>query len=384
MSDKKIRKVLIFSLAYYPRFGGAEIALKEITDRIPDIEFHVLTLNFGGEIREEKIGNVIVHRVGNGASYLSKILFIPRAAYAARALHVSLRFDAFWAMMSYMLFPIVFLRFVGLRVPYLLTLQEGDPWKHMFSRWFILPLRPFLSIGFRNASAVSAISTYLGQWATHMGFNGRVAVIPNGVDLNRFINLPHPPFVVADTVNLVTASRLVHKNAIDEVIRALVLLPKNIQFVIYGGGPDEMKLRKLSEELGVSDRVLFKGHSSHAELARAFSTAHIFIRPSRSEGMGNSFIEAMAVGLPVIATQEGGIADFLFDEKRNLGKPSTGWAVDVDSPEHIALAVKDIISNPGKVARVRANALALVREKYDWNLIARDMKTLFRHLFENR
>ena len=379
-----MRRILTFSLAYYPHVGGAEIALKEITNRITDIEFHVLTLNFGGEIREEKIGNVIVHRVGNGASYLSKILFIPRAAYAARTLHASLRFDAFWAMMSYMLFPIVFLRFMGLRVPYLLTLQEGDPWKYMFSRWFILPLRPFLSIGFRNASAVSAISTYLGQWATHMGFMGEVAVIPNGVDLTRFINTPHPPFVVAGTVNLVTASRLVHKNALDEVICALVLLPKNIQFVIYGGGPDEMKLRNLSKELGVSDRVLFKGHSSHAELARAFSTAHIFIRPSRSEGMGNSFIEAMAAGLPVIATQEGGIADFLFDEKRNPGKPSTGWAVDVDSPEHIALAVKDVITNPEKVARVRANALALVREKYDWNLIARDMETLFAHLFKSR
>ncbi|NNM84013.1 glycosyltransferase family 4 protein [Candidatus Parcubacteria bacterium] len=379
-----MRRILVFSLAYYPHIGGAEVALKEITNRIRDVEFHILTLNFGGDAKEEKMGNVIVHRLGNGASYLSKLLFIPRAVYAARTLHKSLHFDAFWAMMSYMLFPIAILRLVGLRVPYLLTLQEGDPWKHMFSRWFILPLRPLLSIGFENASAVSAISTYLGRWATHMGFKGKVAVIPNGVDLTRFIDASHPPFVTAGTVNLVTASRLVHKNALDDVIRAIALLPENVQFVIYGSGPDETKLRKLSEELGVSSRVLFKGHSSHAELARSFSTAHIFIRPSRSEGMGNSFIEAMAAGLPVIATQEGGIADFLFDEKRNPVKPSTGWAVDVDSPEQIALAVKDIITNQEKVARVRANGLSLVREKYDWNLVARAMKAVFDGLIESR
>ncbi len=371
-----MKRILIFSLAYFPHVGGAEIAIKEITDRLDDIEFHILTLNFGGEASEEKIGNVIVHRLGNGASYISKILFIPRAAYVARAMHQTLHFDAFWAMMSYMLFPIVLLRFIGVRVPYLLTLQEGDPWEHMFSRWFILPFRPFLSIGFKNASAVQAISTYLGRWATRMGFAGEVAIIPNGVDLSHFIDASHPSFITAGQINLVTASRLVYKNALDEVIRALVLLPQNVQFVIYGDGPDEAELRTLSEELGVSDRVLFKGYISHAELPRAFSTAHIFARPSRSEGMGNAFIEAMALGLPVVATQVGGIADFLFDEKRNPGKPATGWAVDVDSPEQIALAVKDIITNPEKVTRTRANALALVRENYDWNLIASQMQSL--------
>lgn len=383
MPDKRGKRILIFSLAYYPHVGGAEVAIKEITDRIPDTEFHVLTLNFGGEAKEEKIGNVVVHRLGSSSSYFSKILFIPRAAYAARAMHGALRFDSFWAMMSYMLFPIVLLRFMGVRVPYLLTLQEGDPWEHMFSRWFILPFRPLLSIGFKNASAVQAISTYLGRWATAMGFEKEVHVIPNGVDLTRFIDAPHPPFVTAGQVNLVTASRLVHKNALDEVIRALVLLPANIQFIVYGSGSDEAELRALSEELGVSDRVLFKGHISHSELAQAFSTVHIFIRPSRSEGMGNSFIEAMAAGLPVVATQEGGIADFLFDEKRNAGKPATGWAVDVDSPEQIALAVKDIITNPEKVARIRANGLALVRERYDWNLIARDMDALISRIAEH-
>jgi glycosyltransferase involved in cell wall biosynthesis len=251
----------------------------------------------------------------------------------------------------------------------------------MFSRWFILPFRPLLSIGFKNASVVQTISTYLGRWAKRMGYSGEVAVIPNGVDLTTFIAAEHLPVVTAGIVNLITSSRLVHKNALDEVIRALVLLPENVHFVIYGDGVDESALRQLSESLGVSERVLFKGQTSHAELARAFSTAHIFIRPSRSEGMGNSFIEAMAAGLPVVATQEGGIADFLFDEKRNPSVPATGWAVDVNSPDQIALAVKDIMTNPDKVARIRTNALKLVREKYDWNLIARQMKSVFEMVF---
>ncbi len=376
-----MKRILIFSLAYYPHVGGAEVALKEITDRIADIEFHMLTLNFGGEAKEERIGNVFVHRIGNSSSYLSKILFVARAARAARAMHSALHFNAFWAMMSYMLFPIALLWLLSVRVPYVLTLQEGDPFEHTFNRWFILPFRPLLSIGFKNASAVQAISTYLAKWAKRMGFKKEVAVIPNGADLTQFTIGAHPAVETGGVVNLVTSSRLVYKNGLDEVIRALVLLPQNVQFVIYGSGPEEQKLKRLAEALKVADHVLFKGYVPHADLARAYLTAHIFVRPSRTEGFGASFPEAMAAGLPVIATQEGGIADFLFDAKRNPDKPTTGWAVDVDSPEQIAEAVKDIMTNPDKVARVRANALALVREKYDWNLIAKQMREPFEAVF---
>jgi len=371
-----MKRVLIFSLAYYPHVGGAEVALKEITDRIRDVEFHVVTMRFSpAEAREEKIGNMFVHRVEGSTSYLSKILFVPRAAAAAARLSRAQPFDAFWAMMSYMLFPIVLLRWSGARVPYLLTLQEGDPWKHMFHRWFILPFRPLLATGFRNASAIQTISTYLAGWAKHMGYCGEPQVIPNGVDVARFEHVQHP--VLHTTATLVTTSRLVHKNALDDVIRALVLLPVSVRFRIYGIGPEESRLRRLAEDIGVASRVDWKGHIDHTELPLALAECDIFIRPSRSEGMGISFIEAMAAGLPVIATQEGGIADFLYDSKRNPDKETTGWAVDKDSPEQIAEAVKDILAHPDEVARVVATAKKMVVEKYDWNLIAAQMKKVF-------
>ena len=90
--------------------------------------------------------------------------------------------------------------------------------------------------------------------------------------------------------------------------------------------------------------------------------------------MGNSFVEAFAAGIPVIGTQEGGIADFLFDEKRNSEMPITGWAVDTDSPEQVAEAVTDIMSHSEKVRAVIATARALAVEKYDWDIVAKDMR----------
>ena len=176
---------------------------------------------------------------------------------------------------------------------------------------------------------------------------------------------------------LITTSRLVHKNAIDDVIRGLAYAPENVHFLVLGTGPDEMMLKSLADELGVSECVHFYGFVDHAEIPAFYTACDIFIRPSRSEGMGNSFVEAMAAKLPVIATQEGGIADFLFDAKRNPDKGTTGWAVDPDSPEQIGEAIKDIIAHPEKVEEVKKTAFDMVVAKYDWETVAKDMHTLF-------
>jgi glycosyltransferase involved in cell wall biosynthesis len=377
-----MKKILIFSLAYFPHVGGAEIAIKEVTDRISDVEFHLITLRFNRhEEKEERIGNVLVHRIGNGSSYLSKILFVPRAAYFVVHLHKEHSFDAAWAMMSYMVFPLVLLRLCGVRIPYVLNLQDGDPFGRVFNRWFIVPVLPVLIYGFRKASVVVVLSNYLVQWARRMHYRGPVEVIPNGADLKRFS--------VATAVDigrgegdvwLVTSSRLVHKNAIDDVIRALVLLPKHIKFLIIGSGPEEEGLRALSHDLVVEDRIRFHGYVSHTELPGLLRSCDIFIRPSRTEGFGASFAEAMATQLPIIATQEGGIADFLFDAKRNPGKPATGWAVDKDSPTQIADVVREITSHPERADEVTHNALQLVQEKYNWDVIARQFDRVFQKI----
>lgn len=379
-----MKRILIFSMAYYPRVGGAEVAIKEITDRISDTEFHMVTLNFDGLPKEERMGNVQVHRVGGGFGYLSKIFFVPRAALAARRLNREYQFDALWAMMSYMLWPVVLLRMLGVRVPYVLTLQDGDPFERVFRRWFILPFRPLLSYGFRHATAISVLSTYLATWVRRMGGKEPV-VIPNGADVNRFMDaVPADIGKKEGETWLITSSRLVHKNAIDDVIRALALLPTSVKFLVCGTGEEQTVLQALARECGVEDRVVFRGHVSHGELPHLLTAADIFIRPSRTEGFGSSFVEAMAADIPVIATQEGGIADFLFDAKRNPEKEATGFAVDADAPEQIAEMVTYIQTHPDEVQKTLATAQKMVQERYDWNRIAVLMESLFNGVSETK
>lgn len=396
-----MKKVLIFSLNYYPHFiGGAEVAIKEITDRIPEeeIEFHMVTLRMDRTLpKEERIGNVTVHRIGPAVPnptiadlkrfplHYNKHLYQFLAAWEANRLHRKERFDGIWAMMAHSCgIPAALFKSWNPEVPYLLTLQEGDPPEHI--ERLAKPVWPLFKAGFTKADYLQPISTFLKEWGARMGFRGEDAVIPNGVSIAHFAK-PVAEARIAEMrtelgkqeeeVALVTTSRLVHKNGIDNVIEALPLLPKNVTFYIYGIGPDEAMLRALAEKLGVADRAKFMGQIGHADMPVMLRACDIFIRPSRSEGMGNSFVEAMAAGIPVIATQEGGIADFLFDRNLNPDKEPTGWAVRKDAPEDIAAAVQDIIANPEQVQSVVRTAGDMVRERYDWERIAASMHELF-------
>lgn len=372
-----MKRILIFSLAYHPHVGGAEIALKELTKRIPDTRFHLITLNLGVDAQTETIENVEVHRVGKNASYLGKILFVPRAALLARRLHKEHHFDALWAMMTYMVWPITLLRFMGVKVPYVITLQDGDPFLRVFRRWFIRPFVPLLRYGFAHASGITVLSQHLASWVQSLG-GPEPVVIPNGVDVARFKNATPTDIGKKDGETwLVTSSRLVHKNAVDDVIRALALLPESVKFLVCGTGADEAMLKRLARELGVEERVVFRGNVSHEELPGLLAASDMFIRPSRTEGFGSSFVEAMAVGVPVIATQEGGIADFLFDATRNPEKPATGFAVDADAPEQIAEMVRYMETHKEEVQETAVRAQRMVEERYDWDLITKNMHGIF-------
>jgi glycosyltransferase involved in cell wall biosynthesis len=392
------KKILIFSLAYFPRHvGGAEVAIKEIVERIPtdEYDFHMVCLRFDSTLQPvERVGNILVHRIGftkpNASMadlrrfplHLNKFLFQFLAGWKAIRLHQVHHYDGIWAMMAHSCgVPAAIFNLAYPKVPLLLTLQEGDPIDYIKRK--MRPVYPLFARAFRKATIIQAISTFLGAWARSMEFKGPLEVIPNAVNTKHFSQsyaqeeLDTLKKVVGKKegdIYLITTSRLVTKNACDDVIKALVHLPKQYHFLILGIGPDEEMLRGLAKASVVEDRTHFIGQVSHSEMPKYLKISDIFIRPSLSEGMGNSFVEAMAAELPVIATQEGGIADFLFDPVKNPGVPSTGRAVDPRDPKGIAHVTEEIVAHPKETREMVENAKKLAFEKYDWDLIAKDMK----------
>jgi len=376
-------KILIFSLAYYPTLvGGAEVAVKEITDRIKESEasFDMVTLRHNRKLPKfEKIGNVSVYRITTPKIFFPIVAFL-RASF----LNHKKQYDVIWSIMANRAgFAALFFKIFHPKTRYILTLQEGDslgyPKERMGVLWPFLK-RLFGQI-FTRADAVTAISSYLANWSRQMG-NNKVFLVPNGVDVKRItddesgikvggVEIRKRLGIGENEKVVITTSRLVRKNGVDILIKAMTYLPPSVKLLIVGVGELENELKILAHGFGLKDRVIFAGFVEPPEIPTYLGAADVFARPSRTEGQGISFLEAMAVGTPVVATAVGGIPDFLEDKK-------TGLFCESENAEDLARKI-NIFLRDGEVRKIVIdNARIMISERYDWNKISVEMEKVLK------
>lgn len=145
---------------------------------------------------------------------------------------------------------------------------------------------------------------------------------------------------------LMQASRLVPKKGLATALRAFAIFLRthpHAIFTIAGEGPMRQELENLARELGISNQVRFTGFLSQEDLKRLFLESHIFLHPSETvsgdvEGVPNAMLEAMASGLPVIATRHGGIPEVIVDG-------STGLLCEERDEAGIVAALERLASN---------------------------------------
>jgi glycosyltransferase involved in cell wall biosynthesis len=156
--------------------------------------------------------------------------------------------------------------------------------------------------------------------------------------------------------------------AVAEVNTALGGQEPPYNLLVWGGMPGEWEGRHphtVAEDLGLSN-VFFCGWLPHDVLSQGLNTADCFVAPSHYEPFGQVFLEAMATGIPVIATRSGGPLSFVVDH----GPKANGWLCDVDDRHSLATVIRQAVTNEPELVRRGSNALALIREKYDWRIIA--------------
>lgn len=381
--EVKTKRILIFSTAYLPLIGGAEIAVKEITNRLGgQYEFVLFTARLKKELPPiEKIGAVTVHRIGKGDAW-DKFRLVKNGHKEAKALGP---FNAVWSIMaSYGGLAALRFKKKNKDVPFLLTLQEGDSRARIYSRvWWCWPY--FTQI-FKKANRIQAISNYLAAWAKDLGAICPVEVVPNGVDLGQFkmftadsrekcqMNLRTKLGLSGASKIIISVSRLAAKNGLVSLIEALVFLP-NSHLVLAGDGALKERLIGLVKKLKVDGRVHFLGDVSHTELPRYLWGSSVFCRPSVSEGLGTAFLEAMAARVPVVATSVGGIPDFLIDGQ-------TGWFCKINNSRSIAEKISYVLDEQRaeSVKKVVERAGQMVDERYSWNTVAGSMRKVFNTL----
>jgi len=384
MADKPV--VFVFSSFYEPMVGGAEIAVKEIISRTAqDFEFHIIThrLNFNLPGEENyAVGNdtVFIHRLGFGTSPDRMFLFPFLAARKGFALTKEFkdRKKLLWGVMvSYASVGAFFVKIFKKNIPFLLTIQEGDGEWNVKAKNFGLSAL-WWKLLLKKANHVTAISNYLEQIVKEKGYRGTVEIIPNGVD-ERLLLIPRPEFPGEKVI--FSSSRLVKKNALEVLLKAAARLKSDFsaqggpasgwKVIIAGDGPEKKSLAEFSEALGLKDRVEFLGHVPYENLIKLYSGADIFVRPSRSEGLGSAFLEAMAAGLITIGTPVGGITDYLWEGR-------TGFLAIPDNVDSLVEAIRTaLVLAPSRKAQIIGNARALIRTKYLWSDVASKTKNVF-------
>ncbi len=220
-----------------------------------------------------------------------------------------------------------------------------------------------------------AVSYALGtRLVEDAGFDeARVSVVHNGVDAAAIAAevaatdgaaLREKHSIPADAVVLGTVGRLVADKGVDVLLRAVAALDSRypaLHCVIVGDGPDEARLRAVASEHGLAHRVTFAGFAEdpYPWLA-AFD---IFVMPTLLEAFGMAALEAMAAGLPVVASNVGGLPEVITDN-------SDGLLFEPGNVSSLCDTLGWMLSEPALDARLRAQAAATVRERFTLEHVA--------------
>ncbi|CAL9412374.1 GDP-mannose-dependent alpha-(1-6)-phosphatidylinositol monomannoside mannosyltransferase [Streptomyces sp. enrichment culture] len=233
--------------------------------------------------------------------------------------------------------------------------------------------------------------TYLGEYtrsriarALTPQAAARMVQLPPGVDEKTF----HPGsggdevrarLGLTDRPVVVCVSRLVPRKGQDTLIRAMPAIlaaEPDAVLLIVGGGPYEKDLRRLAVDTGVAASVRFTGSVPWSELPAHYGAGDVFAMPCRTrrggldvEGLGIVYLEASATGLPVVAGDSGGAPDAVLDGE-------TGWVVPGTSPADTADRVTTLLADPELRASMGRRGREWVEEKWRWDLLADELKTL--------
>jgi len=168
----------------------------------------------------------------------------------------------------------------------------------------------------RRADRVIVPSRYLARWVAAWGVpEEKIVVIYNAVEpVDGVEPLPVP---LRTPVKAVTVGRLIPLKRVDGLLEALKELP-DLGLVVVGDGPERPRLERLARDLGVSDRVYFAGQRSKKEALGLMAACDLFVLNSAHEGLPYVVLEAMALGLPVVATAVGGTPEVVRNGETGL------------------------------------------------------------------
>ena len=223
-----------------------------------------------------------------------------------------------------------------------------------------------------QAQASITVSRALSEKLKEIGAdNKKLMVLRNGVDIDRFHPIPQATaraeLMWPNQPTLLSVGNLVENKGHHIAIELMVKMP-NFRLVIVGDGPKREALKKIVQNLGLSERVTFTGRVTQSCLPTYYSAADILILASSREGWPNVILESMACGTPVIATDVGGIPEV-------VTTPSVGRLTSEYSVSGFLPLIRDLWENYPDRSYVRQYA-----EMFGWKEITGAQLSIFKEI----
>jgi len=248
-----------------------------------------------------------------------------------------------------------------LNIPFVVTLHGLDVFNSCFLGGVPAEWRRRASIDVYRAGRTAICISGRVQRLLQEGMQEdvRSTVVYNGTDTNFFS--PAPDAAQQEQEILIVGNLLIGKGH-ELVLRAVRQLETSLPQLhcrIIGDGPDRARFEALTRELGIAPRVQFEGRKSRAEVADAMRACAVFVLPSRYEGLGCVYLEAMACGKPVIACRGQGIDEIIEHGRNGWLIPSwvaPGRVMPIDAVDELALGLSTLLRSPELCARLGAAA----------------------------
>jgi len=267
------------------------------------------------------------------------------------------------------------------RIPLVISLHGSDIYIAQKNRIFSTVAR----VVFKQASAVSACSQWLKQSAEKLGAAKGIHLITWGADPEIFRPRPKDKVLLKKlgltrgNPCVLALGRLVHKKGFDVLIRAWAKVCPSFpsaRLIIAGEGPLSSTLQHQAQTSDVASTIRFPGRIPWDRVPDYLACADVFVLPSTQDKHGNIdglptvLLEAMSCGLPVIASQIGGISEVIQHPKNALLVPPG---------DEVALAssINDLLGNPSKRTTLGHEARESVKTNLNWQQVAEELYTLF-------
>jgi glycosyltransferase involved in cell wall biosynthesis len=225
---------------------------------------------------------------------------------------------------------------------------------------------------------VVAVSSFVRDYLVSAGIpGGQVVAVPTGIDLNRYTpadgggTLRSELGLPAGTLLVGTVAILRVKKGHADLLRAAVTVLQKFpdtHFVIAGDGPQTDNLKRLIAELGLTERVHMLG--LRRDVMNVLQSLDLFVLPTQQEALGTAFIEAGAMGLPVVATNVDGVPEVVVDGE-------TGMLVPPRDPAALAVAISGFLEKPEHRRLFGDNARRRVGSEFSREVMAGRMQDLY-------